>query len=76
MPPDIATCLVLIVCHACQYGVAKKRAHEKTNTGSVSGSPNAPGDFASVDQMVAGSPGLIPFTSGKLSKLCYDTVTM
>jgi hypothetical protein len=75
MPPDIATCPVP-VCRACQYGAAKKRPHEKSNTGSVSGSPEAPGDFVSADQMVAGSPGLIPFTSGKPSKRRYDTVTM
>ena len=35
-----------------------------TNTGSVVGAPQGPGDFVSVDQMIAGSPGLIPFDSG------------
>jgi transposase InsO family protein len=75
MPPEIATCPVP-VCRACQYGAAKKRPHEKQNTGSVAGSPKAPGDFVSVDQMVAGSPGLIPFTSGQPSKRRYDTVTL
>jgi hypothetical protein len=75
MPKDIANCPIPI-CHACQYGAAKKRAHEKSNTGSVVGEPQQPGDFVSVDQMVAGSPGLIPFTSGRPSKRHYDTVTM
>jgi hypothetical protein len=75
MPPEIATCPVP-VCRACQYGAATKRPHEKSNTGSVSGSPTAPGDFVSVDQMVAGNLGLIPFTSGRPSKRRYDTVTI
>jgi hypothetical protein len=75
MPPEIAACPVPVYC-ACQYGAAKKRPHEKSNTRSVSGSPTAPGDFVSVDQMVAGNPGLLPFTSGRPSKRCYDTVTM
>jgi hypothetical protein len=71
MPPDIATCLVP-VCRACQYGAAKKRTHEKTNTRSVSGSPNAPG----VDQIVVAIPGLIPITNGEPLKPRYDTVTI
>jgi hypothetical protein len=41
MPPEIATCPVP-VCRACQYGAAKKCPHEKSNTGSVSGSQTAP----------------------------------
>ena len=52
------------MCHACQYGAAKKQSHETNNTGSVVGAPQGPGDFVSVDQMIAGSPGLIPFDSG------------
>jgi hypothetical protein len=40
------------------------------------GTPQQPGDFVSVDQMVAGSPGLIPFTSGRPSKRRYDTATL
>jgi hypothetical protein len=75
MPPEIATCPVPM-CRACQYGAAKKRPHKKSNTGSVSGSPTAPSDFVLVDQMVARNPGLIPFTSGRPVKRCYDTVTM
>jgi transposase InsO family protein len=75
MPPDIAHCKIP-VSRACQYGAAKKRKHEKSNTGSVSGTPEKPGDFVSVDQMVAGSPDLIPFTSGQPSKRRYNTVTM
>jgi hypothetical protein len=64
------------MCRACQYGAAKKRPHETSNTASVSGAPEHPGDFVSVDQMVAGSLGLIPFTNGRPSKRGYDTVTM
>ena len=64
---DIANCPIP-VCQACQFGAAKKRLHEKNNTGSIVGTPQQPGDFVSVDQMVAGSPGLIPFTSGRPSK--------
>jgi hypothetical protein len=75
MPPEIATCLVPMCC-ACQDGAAKKCTHDKSNTGSVSGSPTAPGDFVLVDQMVVGSSGLIPFTSAKHLKRRYDTVTM
>jgi hypothetical protein len=66
----------ILVCHACQYGTAKKRPHEKSNTNSVIGEPEQPGDFISVDQMVAGSPGLIPFTSGHPSRHRYNTVTL
>ena len=41
--------------------------YETKNTGSVVGTLEGPGDFVSVDQMIAGSPGLIPFTSGQPS---------
>jgi hypothetical protein len=75
MPPEIAACPVP-VCRACQYRAAKKRPHEKSNTRSISGSPTASSDFVSVDQMVAGNPGLIPFTSGTPLKHRYDTVMM
>jgi hypothetical protein len=75
MPREIANCPVPM-CRACQFGTAKKHPHEKTNTGSVSGTPDQPGDFVSVDQMIAGSPGLIPFTNGRPSRRRYDTVTM
>ena len=64
------------MCHACQYDAAKKRAHKTTNTGSMVGAPASPGDFMSVDQMIAGSPGLIPFTSGHHSNQSYTSVTM
>ena len=40
------------------------------------GKPAQPGDFVSIDQMVTGSPGLIPFTSGHPSRQCYNMVTM
>ena len=46
------------------------------NTGSVVGAPQAPGDFVSVNQMIAGSPGLIPLTSGHPAMRCYKLVTM
>jgi hypothetical protein len=75
VPRECATCPIPL-CRACQYGAAKKRPHETSNTGSVSGAPEHPGDFVSVDQMVAGSPGLIPYTNGRPSKRRYDTVTM
>ena len=63
IPSDVANCQVPL-CRACQYGAVKKRPHETHNTGSVVGTPQGPGDFVSVNQMIAGSPGLIPFTSG------------
>ena len=63
IPSDVATCPIPM-CHACQYGATKKQSPEMTNTGSVVGTPQAPGDFVSVNQMIAGSPGLIPFDSG------------
>ena len=75
IPTDVATCQIPM-CRACQYGAAKKRSHEKTNTGSVVGAPQGPGDFVSVDQMIAGSPGLIPFESGRPSPRRYKAVTM
>lgn len=75
IPSDVAGCPVPM-CRACQYGAAKKRPHETTNTGSVIGTPAGPGDFVSVDQMIAGSPGLIPFTSGRPSHRRYKSVTL
>ena len=63
IPSDDTTCPIPM-CHACQYGAAKKCSHETNNTGSVVGAPEGPGDFISMDQMIAGSPGLIPFDSG------------
>ena len=47
-----------------------------TNTGSVVGTPQGPGNFGSIDQMIAGSPGLIPFNSGCPSAWWYKSVTM
>ena len=75
IPSDVATCPIPM-CHACQYGAAKKRSHETNNTGSVVGAPQGPKDFVSVDQMIAGSPGLIPYDSGRPSAQCYKSVTM
>ena len=75
IPSDVMTCLISM-CHACQYGAAKKWSHETNNTGSVVGTPKGPGNFVSVDQMIAGSPGLIPFDSGCPSTWWYKSVTM
>ena len=75
IPSDVVTCLVPM-CHVCQYGTAKKCAHETSNTGSEVGTPSGLGDFMLVDLMIAGSPGLIPFTSRQPSNCCYKSVTM
>ena len=72
---DVASCLVPM-CRACQYGATKKCPHETSNTGSMVGTLSGSSDFVSVDQMIAGSPGLIPFTSRRPSNCQYKSVTM
>ena len=75
IPSDVTMCLIPMCC-ACQYGVTKKCSHETNNTGSVVGAPKGPGNLVSMDQMIAGSPGLIPFDSGHPSAQWYKSVTM
>jgi len=77
VPSDIAKC-VKPICHGCQFGAAQRHPHERSNTGSLSKKADQPGDVISVDQMVAGTPGLIPFLSGsaKTSKRRYTCATL
>ena len=68
VPPDIAKYKIPL-CRGCQFGAAKRHSH-KQDKGSLSKSTEEPGDFVSVDQMVAGTPSLIPFHAG--SKHWYN----
>ena len=65
VPPDIAKCKIPL-CQGCQFSAAKRHSH-KQDKGSISKSTEEPGDFVSVDQMVAGTPSLIPFHVGSVA---------
>ena len=65
VPPDIAKCKIPL-CQGCQFGAAKHCSY-KQDKGSLSKSTKEPGDFISVDQMVAGTPSLIPFHAGSVT---------
>ena len=71
LPIDIARCDIPI-CPACAFGLARKR---KKDSGSIGPDNPNPGDFVSVDTMVAGTPGLIPFTSGRTSDRRFASST-
>jgi hypothetical protein len=62
VPASIANCPDPI-CHACQIGKAKKKAHNRA-TGGITAHDRAPGDGVSADQLEAGCPGKIPTTKG------------
>jgi len=64
VPSDIVVKCEKPLCRGCQFGAARRRPQERSKTGSLSKNANQPGDVISVDQMVAGTPGLIPFLSG------------
>jgi hypothetical protein len=59
------------------FGAACKRPHNGA-TGGVSQVTEIkqPGDLVSADQMEAGTPGYMPFTSGRPSKHRYNTCTV
>jgi hypothetical protein len=65
------------ICKACMFGAACKRPHNGA-TGSVSQVTEIkqPGDLVSADQMEAGTPGYIPFSSRCPSKHRYNTCTV
>lgn len=63
------------VCSACQFGSMHRRSKNSQNSGALS-KDLGPGDVVSADHMVAGTPGLIPFRSGKPSKRRYTHSTM
>ena len=76
VPPDIAKCKIPL-CQGCQFGTAKRHPR-KQDKDSLSKSAEEPGDFVSVDQMVAGTLGLIPFDVGSVttSKRQYTCATL
>ena len=76
VPPDIAKYKIPL-CQGCQFSAAKRHSH-KQDKGSLSKSTEEPGDFVSVDQMVAGTPSLIPFHAGSVTtfKHWYNCATL
>ena len=61
------------ICLACQYGKAKKRPK---SSGTVGRQAATPGAFVSVDTMHAGTPGIIPFATGRPSRRRYNYTTL
>ena len=74
LDPSLAKCKAPM-CPACQYGAAKKRPHAG-RTGGLLDKATAPGKFVSVDQLEAGTPGLMPFQTGKPSDQRYKCCTI
>ena len=76
LPIEITKCKIP-QCRACDFGASKQRPHE-SHTGGLSKNNkiDQPGTFVSTDQMISGSPGLIPFTSGKPSARRYQLATL
>ena len=72
IPIDVSCCTIPI-CSACQFGMAKKRTKQ---TGTIGKGKLNPGDFVSVDTMIAGTPGLIPFTCGRASARRYTSTNL
>jgi hypothetical protein len=76
IPPDKAKCQIPL-CRGCQFGAAKHRSH-KQDKSSLSYNAKVPGNFECINQMVAGTPGLIPSSSGNVakSKCCHTCATV
>ncbi|CAJ1936825.1 unnamed protein product, partial [Cylindrotheca closterium] len=77
LPKYLATCDVP-VCSACQFGKATRRPWRTKNkkNGRKAKTATRPEQVVSVDMMEAGVPGLIPQTSGFLTKERYRVATV
>ena len=77
LPARLAKCDVP-VCSACQFGKASRRPwRQKSTKNSAEVEPPArPGDVVSVDQSIAGIPGLIAQLAGFLTRARYAVVTV
>ena len=76
-PKRLANCDIPI-CSACQYGKATRRPwRQKTNKNLAEVEPSSrPGDCVSVDQSIAGTPGLIAQLAGFMTKERYRVATV
>ena len=64
LPLDISKCPIP-KCLDCEFSKAKALPIYKQ--GKLGKTAKAPGDFVSADQLIAGTPGIIPFHSGRPS---------
>jgi len=69
LPQSLGHCRAPI-CLTCQYGQARKKPHPST-TGGLSDCADSPGAFVSIDHMVSGIGGHIPFHVGHPSSCQY-----
>ncbi len=69
LQPNLAKCHAPL-CTACLYGTMHKQLHNGL-TGALSNSAHLPSDMVSVDQMVSGIGGHIPFQAGQPSNHQY-----
>jgi len=74
LAPHIARCPAPL-CSACLYGSLKKRPHNHA-TGALTTTVSAPGKLVSVDQMVSGLGGHIPFHVDHASDWQYKHCTL
>ena len=75
IPIEIGKIKELPLCLACAYSAAKRCIHNK-QTKSLGSQAKEPGDFVSVDTMEAGTPGIIPYSTGHPTKRCYQNSTV
>jgi hypothetical protein len=76
LPIEISKCKIP-QCRARDFRASKQRPHESHTGGLAKNNKiDQPGTFVSTDQMISGSPGLIPFTSGKPSARRYQLATL
>ena len=72
LPQDISKCPIP-KCLDCEFFKAKALPISKQ--GKLGKTAKTPGDFVSADQLIAGTPGIIPFHSGRPSTKCRYTGT-
>jgi hypothetical protein len=65
LPKAIGHCATP-VCSDCQFGVARRKSHNKTS--DTISAPTLPGNFVATNQMMSPVGGLIPFCTGMRSK--------
>lgn len=66
-----------VMCSACMYGKQKRKPwRTKGSHSSTIRKATKPGECVSVDQLITKTPGLVPQTTGRLTKARYTVATI